>query len=292
MNRHITMDRLSIGTGTLYGDKIRFFREGLDSESLLDITRDLVMEFTGPTEEGEYHIPVRFRSEEGIARYSLLNWAGGTQPALSVDHGGGETNYTARLRKILSGPIRSRINILAVSIPHNRNMKEYIHGIGSLGRFAFLLASSARLIESLGLWLREQGTGKIVASGISLGGWITNLHFSLYSSLDEYRPIFAGAAVEHLFTDTVYRKMASPEAQGSPEILRKVLNFEAPFQARDRQKVFPLMARYDQFIELERQSRIYLPEQITVLDKGHITGAMDVKSLKEHLLRGLEIPRE
>jgi hypothetical protein len=250
------------------------------------------MEFTGPTEEGEYHVPVRYRSEEGIARYSLLNWAGGDKPSLIFHHGSGENKYTARLRKILPRTVQSGMNILAVSVPYNRNMKEYLHAIGSLERFAFLLASSVRLFESLGLWLREQGKGTITASGISLGGWITNLHFSIYDSLDEYRPIFAGAAVEHLFTNTVYRKMATPEARKNPEVLRKVLNFEDLFLSRDRRKVFPLMARYDQFIRLERQSRIYLPDQITIIDKGHITGAMDVKSLREHLLKGPEIGHE
>ena len=292
MNKHIMMDRLSIGIGSLYGDKIKFFREGLKSEALTEMPRALEMEFTNPTREGEYRIPVGYGAQEGTARYSLLNWAGEDRPSLIFHHGSGETNYTARLRKILPRSIQSQINILAVSIPHNRNMKEYLHGIGSLERFAFLLSSSVRLTEYLGLWLRDQGKGKIVASGISLGGWITNLHFSLYGSLDEYRPIFAGAAVEHLFTDTIYRKLASSEARNNPEVLRQTLNFEEPFQARNCRKVFPLMARYDQYIQLERQGGIYPESQVRIVDKGHITGAMDVNTLKDHLLQGLGIHHE
>jgi len=47
--------------------------------------------------------------------------------------------------------------------------------------------------------------------------------------------------------------------------------------------VFPLLSRYDQFIQYERQKGIYLPENITVLEKGHITGSMDFKALREHI---------
>jgi len=287
-NIHTGIDRISTGIGSLYGEKVRFFREGIESPRLIEIPAALEMDFSGFTEEGEYRIPVRFGRLEGTARYFLIHRAGPHKPSLIFHHGSGETNYTSRIRRILPEPFLSRINLIALSIPWNRNMKEYVYGIGSLERFAFLLASSVMLMEFLGRRLREMGSGKLVASGISLGGWITNLHYSIYGSLDEYRPIFAGAALDHLFTDTVYRSMISREAGAHPEVLRRVLNFEDLFRLRDPRRVFPLLARYDQYIKLERQRGIYLEEQISILEKGHITGAMDRNALREHLLHGLE----
>lgn len=186
-------------------------------------------------------------------------------------------------------PIRSRINLIAVSVPFNLSLSEYLYGIGHLERFVFLLASSVQVTECLGDWLRAQGTGRIVVSGISLGGWVTNLHYSLYGCLDEYRPLFAGAALDHLFTDTVYRKLTSREARDNPKVLRQALNFETAFQSRDSQSVFPLLARHDQYALFERQRRIYADAQLSVLEKGHITGSMDTRSLREHLLRGLRV---
>ncbi len=285
---HQSIDRLATGLGSLYGEKVRFFREGIESPPLIEMPATLEMDFSGFTEEGEYHIPVRYGRMEGIARYSLLHWAGKHKASLIFHHGSGETHYTARIRKTLPASMSSGINVIALSIPWNRNIKEYLHGIGSLERFTFLLASSVRLMESLSHRLRERGSGKIVASGISLGGFITNLHYSIYGSLDEYRPIFAGAALDHLFTDTAYRTLTSREAREHPEALRNALNFEDLFRIRDPRRVFPLLARYDQYVELERQRSIYLEDQVSILNKGHITGAMDRRVLRDHLLDGLE----
>src|SRR6056297_1986682 len=287
-NIHQSIDRLTTGLGGLYGEKVRFFREGIESPPLIEMPAALEMDFSSFTEEGEYRIPVRYGRMEGISRYSLLHWAGPQRPTIIFHHGSGETNYTARIRKTLPASMISGINLIALSIPWNRNIKEYLYGIGSLERFVFLLASSVRLMESLGHRLRELGSGKIVASGFSLGGFITNLHYGIYGSLDEYRPIFAGAALDHLFTETAYRSLTSREALEQPEVLRQTLNFEDIFRLRDPRRVFPLLARYDQYVELERQRSIYLDDQVSLLDKGHITGAMDRRVLRDHLLGGLE----
>jgi hypothetical protein len=289
MNIHGCLDNLSIKMGSLYGDKVKFFREGIDSDPLTEMPGALEIDFT-PAEgegegegEGEHTVPVRYGDIEGTARYSVINWTGKGAPAVIFHHGSGETDYINRIRKIFDREQYSDVNVLAVSIPFNRNMKEYLHGIGSLNRFAFLLASSVRLIEELGTHLKSLGSEKIVVSGISLGGWITNLHSSVYASLDEYRPVFAGAALDHLFTDTVYRKMTASPAREHPEAVKEALNFEDAFRAKNPANVYPLLAKYDQYIRFERQKGIYLPENITVLDKGHITGSMDIPALREHL---------
>ncbi len=247
------------------------------------------MEFTPPKTEGEYQVPIRYGSYEGEARYSLLHWAGAGNPSLIYHHGSGETKYTARIQRILPKSVISGINLVAISIPWNRSMKEYLYGIGSLERFCMLMASSVRLFESTSNWLCTQGSGKIVASGISLGGWITNLHSSIYASMDEYRPIFAGAALDHLFTDTIYRNMTSVEARENANVLKDVLNFEPAFETGNPSTVFPLLARYDQYIHYGRQKGIYHENQVSTLDKGHITGTMDMRALRKHLINGLGI---
>ena len=269
--------------GSLYGDKVKFFREGIEADALTEIPKGIELEFSPVEEAGECNCPVRYREIEGVARYCLINWAGKKSPSVLFHHGSGENNYTKRIRKIFQIKNHHKINVIAVSIPFNRNLKEYLYGIGSLQRFSFLIASSTQLTESLGAWLKNLGSEKIVVSGISLGGWITNLHYSLYGSLDEYRPIFAGAALGHLFTDTIYREMSASPAKEHPEILKEALNFEDSFRAKNPNIVFPLLSRYDQFIHFERQKGIYLPENTNVLEKGHITGSMAFKALRNHI---------
>lgn len=287
MSFHSAIDNLSTGIGSLYGDKVRFFREGIRSISPAEMTAALEMDFTPSSGEGEYRVPVRFGAIEGAARYSVIHWTGGGKPTIIYHHGSGETKYDARIRQILPEQVRDGFNLIALSIPFNSSMKEYLHGIGSLERFVFLLSSSVRLAEHLGAWLREQGDGKTLLSGISLGGWITNLHFGIYGTMDEYRPTFAGAALDHLFNSTVYRGMISAEAREHPRVLEEALNFEELFRKKSPEKLFPLLARHDQYIRFERQKDIYLEKQVSVLEKGHITGALDTKALREHLLRGL-----
>ncbi|MDC7226048.1 MAG: hypothetical protein PQJ61_04705 [Spirochaetales bacterium] len=287
MNIHKTIDRLSVKMGNLYGENLRFFRDGIESEPLREITRKLEIDFVPPTTEGEYHYSVSYKSWKGTARCTLLNWAGKNKPCLIFHHGSGETNYSDRIMKILSKPICSQINLIAVSIPCNRTMKKYLNGIAKLERFCALLGSSVRVFESINNWLLNMNTGKVVASGISLGGWVTTLHFSLYNSMDEYRPIFAGAALDHLFTDSVYGSLCSAAARENPSILNEVLNFEGDFNARDAGSVFPLLSRYDQYIDFDRQKKIYSEKNLNIIEKGHVTGSMDMKALREHLLDGL-----
>lgn len=179
------------------------------------------------------------------------------------------------------------LNLIGVSIPFNKTIREYLYGIGSLERFAFLIASSVCITESLGLWLRTKGKTKVTAGGISLGGWVTNMHFAYFGSLDEYRPIFSGAALDELFNNTVYKKLVASGARSDSAEITQVMNFEKQFASGKTEKVFPLMAIYDQYIRFERQKQIYNPENITIIKKGHITGSLDYKLLGDHLKSGL-----
>src|SRR6056297_179832 len=304
MNVHALTDRLVAAAGGLYGDKMKFFREGCESPQVAEIIRNLEMDFITPGEarppndggrenEGpaseEYRVPVRYGEIEATARYRLIHWAGPTARSIIYHHGSGETNYTARIRKIAAAmDSKESLNIIAVSVPFNSSMKEYLYGVGRLDRFAFMFASSVRITEELVSYLKSLGAERIACVGMSLGGWVTNLHHSYYNSCSEYLPIFAGAAPDHLFSETVYTKMLA-EAVRSPENLSRIteaLNFEQDFAQQSNENVHPCMARYDQFIRFDRQTGIYRREQIRVLERGHVTGAAAIKELAGHLAQG------
>lgn len=297
MNIHVLTDRLVAAAGGMYGDRMKFFREGCESPHVSEIIRELGLDFITPAQAqdrgnrngGEYRIPVRYGDIEGIARYRVLDWAGASARSIIYHHGSGETRYADRIRKIASAMDgNGACNLVAVSVPFNSGMKEYLHGVGSLARFAFMLASSVRLTEEIVRYLRFLGAERISCAGMSLGGWITNLHHTYFDSCDEYLPIFAGAAPDHLFSDTVYTKLLA-EAVRSEENFRRIreaINFEQDFAQRSNANVYPCMARYDQFIRLERQAGIYRPGQIRLLERGHVTGAAARKELAGHLSNG------
>ncbi|MCF7914733.1 MAG: hypothetical protein K9L66_06185 [Spirochaetaceae bacterium] len=237
----------------------------------------------------DYWVPVRYGDIEAGTRYQLLNWAGPAARSIIYHHGSGETNYAARIRKIAEAMDGAEsVNIIALSVPFNTSMKEYLYGVGRLDRFVFMLASSVRLIEELVGYLKSLGAERIACAGMSLGGWISNLHHTYYKSCSEYLPIFAGVAPDHLFSETIYSKLLA-KAVRSPENLRRIseaLNFEQDFAQQSNENVYPCMARYDQFIHFDRQTGIYRPQQIRILKRGHITGATALNELATHLSQG------
>ena len=288
MNAHAWLDTAALAAGSLYGDSVKFFREGTDSESLFRVARRTTAEFSGGMTCGEYHIPVTCSSQEGTARFSLISYQDPRLPLLIFCHGSGEHDYTRRIKRILPDRMRAKFNLAAISIPCNRNLKEYLHGIGSLERFCFLIASSVAVAEQVRIFYQSKGASRVILSGISLGGWVTNLHAALHGTMDEYRPICAGAALDDLFTSSEYRKMAARKVKGQEVRLYEVLNFEREFSDCDRTHVHPLLARYDQYIRYERKKVCYLPKKVRIIDKGNGTTAMDYRALQEFLLEAVK----
>jgi hypothetical protein len=87
--------------------------------------------------------------------------------------------------------------------------------------------------------------------------------------------------------NTVYRTLASKKALAEPEKITAALNFETSFAKKQPGTVSPLMARYDQYVRLERQSGIYVPHNMTILEKGHVTDAGQPALHRSHILIGL-----
>ncbi|NBF41586.1 MAG: hypothetical protein GVY14_14350 [Spirochaetes bacterium] len=302
MNLHKSADEMVAALGGLYGDGTKFFREGTDSLHLSEVIAETGItpsKTPAPLElaEGrEVTVQAAFGPFSAPARFTVLRWTGPQVPTLIHHHGSGESDYTARIRRIARrmydspGPepgMGGPVNIIACSVPYNHNLKEYLYGAARLDRWVFLLAASVRLTEALVARLRELGRPHIACAGISLGGWITNLHHTYFDTCDVYSPIFAGAALDDLFTESIYRKLLASSARDAGARFREALNFEQEFTARGNENVYPVMARFDQFIRFERQAGVYRPEQMTVLERGHTTGAIAYRRLAGHLAHRL-----
>lgn len=145
-------------------------------------------------------------------------------PTLIYHHGSGESDYTA---------------------------------VGRIDRWVFLLSASVRLTKALATHLTKRGCSRLVCAGLSLGGWITNLHHPYFDTCDVYNPVFAGAALHDLFTESIYLKLFASSARDAG----------------------------DRFIRFERQAGIYRPDQMTVIERGHTTGALAYRPLAGHLGR-------
>ena len=285
MGKHEFLDTLVAGMGSMYGNSLKFFSEGTQSASL----EELVAQSSATAPEwdgkGEYVAEVRTPLGAIPTKFTVLEWVDASAPVLIFHHGSGDIPYHTRARKILGAdkagfapPFESDVNIIATNSPFNESHKEYYAAIRDLERFGVLIAGSVALIEALVRAVPE--ARKTVVSGISLGGWITNLHHACYDSADEYRPIFAGAALDRLFLDSAYRKLTGKHALETSVRLTDCLNFEAAFARRSNENVHALLGRFDRYIVLEQQASIYRDDRLTVIDRGHITGSGDNETLR------------
>jgi hypothetical protein len=144
-----------------------------------------------------------------------------------------------------------------------------------------------KLVEHLVRWSRSMGSARTIVAGISLGGFVANLHHVFFNTADVYRPVLAGAAMAELFLDSAYRALSSPLVLANADRMRALLNFDYHFSKVAPGNVYPLMARYDQIVVFKRQASCYLPGLLSVMEKGHTTGVLAVKRLRRHLLADL-----
>jgi len=286
MKRHTTIDNLVASMGAMYGNALKFFSNGVDSPPVRDLVSEMHCSQPLLDGSGEYTVTVRTGDGQTEVPFFVERWRGKDAPTLVFHHGSGDIPYRRRLEKILrahtdrNGALDAA-NIIATCSPYNGSKREYFTAIRDLRSFGESLAGSVVLVEAIRQSL--PAASPFVVAGISLGGWITNLHHTCFDTADEYRPIFAGAALDALFTESAYSTLTADRALARPEALHACLNFEADFRRRSNGNVYPLMARHDQYIMFDSQSTIYRPENISVIEKGHVTGSADNRALLAHL---------
>jgi hypothetical protein len=218
----------------------------------------------------------------------IAQWLGDDYPTIIHHHGTNEQPFDMSFKQLLPHQKQSiPANLIVVRAPFAGSLKEFTQGIRTLTNYAAMLAVSVQVIEAVIAHCQSRGVPATVVTGISLGGFVTNLHHAFFNSATFYKPLLAGAAMGAIFTESVYSKLVDPSALARKDAILDLLNFEDAFARRDHGNVFPLMGRYDQFIEYERQKRAYGNQPIAVLDKGHVTGALAYTEMRQHILAGV-----
>lgn len=291
MNRHALLDVLIIRLAALTTRGKRFFRESLDSPSLRELVETTTLEVPEIASEGQYEVVARTAAGDMDPAFDLVRWQGNDYPTLIYHHGNGERPFdygafskNSFKRIVCDARDEFRTNLIALRAPLHRSARLYLQRTGRLADFAAMLAVSVRLVEHLQAWSRGRSGGAVVVSGISLGGWVTNLHRAYFNTANAYVPLLAGAALGEVFLTSAYRSLTASRARGRPEQVRAVLNFEHDFATVEEDNVFPLLARHDRIIDFERQKECYGSRPIAVLDTSHTGAALDSTALRRHLL--------
>jgi len=291
LNGHIVADTLPVYLASLVFRKSKLFRESLDSLSYEELLDSITLQWPQIKGEGYYEVSARTPIGELDPAFQVARWKGANYPTVIYHHGNNERPFQRRLTTkntfhdiFLAGGEPFPANLIVVRAPFHRSFRLYLKHMGRLSTFTTLISVSVKMIEALRQYAAEKRTGTAI-SGISLGGWVTNLHRAFFNSADLYIPLLAGTVPGDVFTGSVYRKLTDRLALNNPEAVAEALDFEQRFAAVKENNVFPLLARYDQLIRFERQKASYGPNiPVAVIDKGHVTGSAASSALRRHIL--------
>jgi pimeloyl-ACP methyl ester carboxylesterase len=295
MNKHIFLDRLTARIGALAAGKKKFFSESLDSPSFEELVRAIGVDAGNPAGEAIHELTATTPSGVTGTAYRVAQWLGWEHPTIIYHHGNNERPFDFRKpakNTFLHVFVRARkdfaANLIVVRAPyHDGSLKEYKEKMTGLQPFMTMLATSVALNEALVRAIRAHSDQPVITCGISLGGWATNLHRSLYNSSTAYVPVMAGTFLGELFLQSAYSRLTGKLALEHPEQIRQRLNFSEAFGRVAAANVFPLLARHDQFIEFDIQSRSYEGHPVAVLENGHVTGALNAGGIRDFVLQVL-----
>lgn len=292
MNHHGLLDIATVRLGSaLLGDD-RFFAQSLETEPIGTVVADSMatVKSSLPATEGPQSVRVETPAGPYRAGYQVLDWKRASLPTLLFHHGSGEDPFatgrfsTNSVSRIFGNSESVPANIIAVRAPfHDGSTSDYARAMGDLADFGGMLGAATSLIEALRERLNETGSPAVIISGISLGGWVTNLHRAFEDSAECYAPLFGGDRLGEMFVSSAYSRMTGSLAQDHPETLRETLDFPDAF-AIATAPLRPILGRYDRIIELEAQAPAYSDTELKVIEYGHVTGSLQSGLLRDHLL--------
>jgi predicted esterase YcpF (UPF0227 family) len=292
MNKHIFLDNLTASVGAMIAGKKKFFANSMQSPTFEEQVAAIELEFTSIEGEGIYEVKAKTLVGNLDPAFRVAQWKGSEYPTIIYHHGNNERPFDFKKSAkntfyniFINAKDTIEANLIVVRAPfHNCSLKHYQDSMVDLSNFTAMIAASIRLNEEIINDVQKISSGSIVTCGISLGGWVTNLHRAIFNTSTAYAPLMAGTYLGELFLKSKYRKMASDIALKNPEEIRKILNFNEIFEKRNSPNVYPLLAKYDQFIEYDVQKESYNGYPLKTIECGHITGAINSSELRNHIL--------
>jgi hypothetical protein len=296
LNIHSAIDDVATMLGGLMVGRNPYFSKSIDSPTLLAHVAAIKVEVPPIEGCGEVDVVADTLVGKLSAAFFVAQWKGSDYPTIiyhpgtrekAFDFGPFATNSFKGILLDSKPPIEA--NLIVVRAPfHELSSRAYQQKVAELSNYAAMVATSTALIEALVSSLKAGGSRRVLVSGLSIGGFITNLHRAQYNSADCYVPLLAGARLGELFSEGDFRRLTGALGKSHPERLHEVLDFEEAYKKVSTDNVRPLLGRFDGLIEYESQRHCYGNTSIRVLDRGHVAGP--AAPLREHLLRALNEP--
>lgn len=297
MNKHIFADQLTIGIASLLTGKRKFFSKNLHAHSFEEHLHYLDLRVPELIQEGEFELKVNTFCGELDPAIKVVQWLGYDYPIIIYHHGNNERPFdfsdnakNTFYQIFMRWPRSIPANLILVRAPyHNGKLRHYQEKMTELNNFMAMLAVSIRVIEGIVKQFRRRSQKAVLVTGISLGGWVTNLHRAYFNTARAYIPIMAGARLGEVFVSSPYRKLSGKIVLKNPEKVREKLNFFQKFRLVTSSNLYPMLARHDQYIEYYVQKPAYNGFPLRTIDTGHITGTLRPYLSREHILEVLQM---
>lgn len=288
MSQYVFLDKASLISSAIYLFSSKYFRESVESEKLKEHLDNTQIEFPENPDKRFQELRAKTLVGDLFPAFRIAQWKSDNFPTIIYHHNGAEEPYDYSFKKIFPiDMLKMPVNFIIVRGPLGARARLYYKGIRSLRNYTAMLAVSVNLTEHLIDMVRKIGSQHITVAGLSLGGYITNIHHTYFNSADCYKPCLAGVEIEEDLFAAQHLRLMSPLALQNRLKVKEVLSIQTDFNQIDHNKLYPLLARYDQVVDLAKQGQYYPQENMTIIDKGHATWALALRPIREHLLKGI-----
>jgi hypothetical protein len=279
---------------SLHGMKLgmagkKFFSRSVESPVLSELYESATAAVPQVSSTGSFPVQAKVAGHAVNPVLHVLQWKGEGLPVILYHHLSNEQPLDASCRRIFLNPkYPFNANIVLVQAAYHETPSSFSECSSDLQRFAEMVAVSARVIDECVAQFSSRKMMTIVC-GLKLGGWVANLHHALSNTASMYIPLFAGAGFGDIFIDSKFSKCVSSLAKKNHQRVRRVLNFDDLFMARQtHSNVYPLLAVHDQIAMFVRQRPAFGDMKFTLIEKGHITGANAFSKIRKHCMNVLE----
>lgn len=297
MNKHALVDHFSLYATALITGQKKFFSRKLEAHSFEEHFHHIDMRIPELMQEGIFELTAHTFSGEVHPAIKVVQWLGFDYPTIIYHHGNNENPFDFRehakntfYQIFMKWPRRIPANLIVVRAPfHHGKLKPFLDKMTELNHFMTMIAVSVRITEWVIRQFRRRSQSAILVTGLSLGGWVTNLHRAYYNSAQAYIPIMAGAKLDEVFLTSSYRKLCGKQALAHPEVIKDKLSFYSKFRRVTTSNLYPLLARHDQYVDYYVQKPAYNGFPLRTIDTGHITGTLRPYLSREHILEVLQM---
>lgn len=293
MNIHPFLDNLIVKMMKAVAGKRRIFSKSIESPSFAELMPLISLKVPKMDGVGIYQVEAETPAGLMNPAFKVQQWLGNDFSTIIYHHGNSERPFKIRrfarntFFKIFintGNPVEA--NLIALCSPmHTISTKEYQQKLTELINFTASFAVMAKLVEELVIQIKANSKKPVIVSGISFGGFVTNLHRAFFDSADTYIPMLAGSSMEKSFLDSGFYELASDLVKDNPEKMKKILNFDKQFIGNTKNNIFPLLGKYDQFIRLDSHLECYENHPVSIIERGHLTTAFSPEMMRDHIVK-------